>query len=116
MSMEYNKNQDKLSDIFKEAREFKILKEENERLQAQLNKEIHYNRIMKRALEKYAFENTKMEIPKFIGYSLQPQNEVDLSSPMVNKPDYDGVEEIEVPYAIDKSLALQVLKEIDNKE
>ena len=54
MSMEYNKNQDKLSDIFKEAREFKILKEENQRLQAQLDKKIHINRKMKRALEKYA--------------------------------------------------------------
>ena len=92
------------------------LKAENQRLKAQLDREIHYNRIMKSALEKYAFENTKMEIPKMVGYSLQLQNEVDLNSPMVKKPVYDGVEEVEVPYANDTSLALQVLKEIDNKE
>lgn len=89
---------------------------ENQRLKAQLDREIKINRKMKNALEKYAFENTKIEVPKIVGYSLQLQNEVDLSSPMVNKPVYDGVEEVEVPYAIDTSLALQVLKEIDNKE
>lgn len=94
----------------------KEIYKENKRLKAQLDREIKINRKMKRALEKYAFENTKMEIPHFIGNSLQPQNEVDLCSPLVNKPVYDGVEEIEVPYAFDKSLALQVLKEIDNKE
>ncbi len=97
-------------------KEIQRLEKENQRLKEQINKEIHYNRIMKRALEKYAFENTKMEVSKIVGNSLQPQNEADYLSPLVKKPVFDGVEEVEVPYANDTSLALQVLKEIDNKE
>lgn len=102
--------------IDNQERVIKEQKEEIERLQAQLDREIHINRKMKSALEQYAFETTKMEVPKFVGNSLQPQNEADLYSPMIDKPVYDGVEEVEVPYANDTSLAQQVLKEIDNKE
>lgn len=94
------------------------LKEENERLKAQLDKEIHINRKMKRALEKYAFENTKIEIPNWIGNSLQPRNELDIFAPvsLVSKPEFDGVKEVEIPYANDTSLAQDTLKQIEEME
>lgn len=79
--------------IDNQERVIKEQKEDIERLQAQLDREIKINRKMKRTLEKYAFENTKMKV-------------------FVN----DRFKEMEVPYANDTSLALQVLKEIDNKE
>ena len=66
--------------------------EENQRLKAQLNKEIHYNRIMKSALEKYA-DNMNWGVDRFS-----------------NK--YKKWLRSEEGY----KLAKQVLKEIDNKE
>ena len=99
------------------SKETQRLETENQRLKAQLDREIHINRKMKRALEKYAFGNTKMEIPNWIGDSLQPRNELDIFTPisLINKPEFDGVKEIEIPYANDTSLAQQTLKKWEDK-
>lgn len=53
---EFVTNPEDCESIYVEAlkRGNKDLVAENQRLKEQLNKEIHYNRIMKRALEKYA--------------------------------------------------------------
>lgn len=82
-------------DIAINSDEYKKLEAENQRLKKQLDKEIHYNRIMKRALEKYA----KCE-------------------PLEIKREYcNGVKSsINCTMADIEVYARQVLKEIDNKE
>ena len=88
MSMEYNKTQDKLSDIFKEAREFKILKEENQRLKAQLDREIKINRKMKSCLSAFARRDNWKAIEGCADWL----------------------------FLLDPLMAEETLKEIDNKE
>lgn len=84
--------------IDNQERVIKEQKEDIERLQTQLNKEIHYNRVMKRALEKYADKtNWRLvdETPKY--------NEVWI---------FTDCEPKEVGF----EPAQQVLKQVDNEE
>ena len=85
--------QEYFHDIAINSDEYKKLKTENERLQAQLDREIHINRKMKSALEKYANSDYWFVCCEFDGDCV------------FLHPDYNGYE-----------LAQQVLKEIDNKE
>lgn len=80
--------------------EYKNLEAENQRLKEQLNKEIHINRKMKSALEKYA----TMELEDGVCYD-------SFTGETFRDEIYD-LETGEPP----QRLAQQVLKEIDNKE
>lgn len=80
-------------DIAINSDEYKKLEAENQRLKAQLDREIKINRKMKRALEKYANSGYWFVSTEFDGDCV------------FLHPDYNGYE-----------LAQQVLKEIDNKE
>lgn len=94
--------------------EIEDLKEQNTRLQAQLNKEIQINRKMKSALEKYADEdNWSNSCVKHLADSEYNEIEYEDSEYQIEftgRYGYDYDEEDGY------SLAQQVLKEIDNKE